>query len=521
MNWQEFEEGLKSGVNNHNSKIDTDQLWANIQEKKRRKRPFLFWWWTGGALLLTAGTAIAIYFMQYHNTTVKNTITAQESPISTDNNTTKNDLQDVSATKLSHDVHPENQNEKNVATTTTNIHHTQSSTSVLDPKLGDKRVAPQGSNAAVASTLPVAHPPYPATTNRQDAPMANSNPALNPNTLDNTAGIKQTSKPEKGKENSALAAPILTSTAALNAELESNASTTLNQINDLKAIENTALEINSPKIGVITQKNIEKNSNFPLLPMRSLLLEEMPKRYDFPWFNPETTKKKQPEQQSFYGGITSGYYRWAAFRTISTDSLLKSPRTNERNLEAISLGLQFLLPIHEKWMLSTGVQYESYHSVYNWKKQWVNDATPTVISTSYINGLRDSTTIYTRTTSTRTVEHYNRITTFSIPLELGYRIQRGKWGITPFAGVQIAVQQRAKGVISNLDNVPQANIYPSIYRRTLVCSTHAGVRIHMALGAKTQVSLSPVVRYDLTNRAVGFSERIGAFGIQVGVARKF
>jgi hypothetical protein len=521
MNWQEFEEGLKSGVNNHNSKIDTDQFWANIQEKKRRKRPFLFWWWTGGALLLTAGTAIAIYFMQYHNTNVKNTITAQESPISTDNNTTKNDLQDVSATKLSHDLPPENQNEKNVATTTTNIHHTQSSTSVLDPKLGDKRVAPQGSNTAATSTLPVAHPQYPARTNRQEALIANSNPALNPNTLDNTAGINQTSKTEKGKENSALAAPILTSTAVSSAKLSSNTSLISDQVTDPKTVENTVLGTDALQIEAFIQKNIEKSSNLPLLPMRSPLLEAVPKRYNFPWFNPETNKKKQPEQQSFYGGITSGYYRWAAFRTISTDSLLKSPRTNERNLEAISLGLQFFLPIHEKWTLSTGVQYESYHSVYNWKKQWVNDATSTVIPTSYINGLRDSTTIYTRTTTTRTVEHYNHITTFAIPLELGYRIQRGKWGITPFAGVQIAVQQRAKGVISNLDNVPQANIYPSIYRRTLVCSAHAGVRLHVALGTKTQLSLSPVARYDLTNRSVGFSERIGSVGIQVGVARKF
>jgi hypothetical protein len=521
MNWQEFEEGLKSGVNNHNSKIDTDQLWANIQEKKRRKRPFLFWWWTGGALLLTAGTAIAIYFMQYHNTNVKNTITAQESPISTDNNTTKNDLQDVSATKLSHDLHSENQNEKNVATTTTNIHHTQSSTSVLDPKLGDKRVAPQGSNTAVASTLPVAHPQYPATTNRQDAPIANSNPALNPNTLDNTAGIKQTSKTEKGKENSALAAPILTSTAVSSAELASNISLIADPVTDPKTVENTVLGTDTQQIEAFTQKNMERSSNFPLLPMRAPFLEEMPKRYDFPWFKPETTKKKQPEQRSFYGGITSGYYRWAAFRTMSTDSLLQYPRTNERNLEAISFGLQFFLPIHEKWMLSTGVQYESYNSVYNWKKQWVNDATPTVIPTSYINGIRDTTTIYTRTTTTRTVEHYNHITTFAIPLELGYRIQRGNWGITPFAGVQIAVQQRAKGVISGLANTPEANIYPSIYRRKLVCSAHTGVSIHMALGTKTQVSLSPIVRYDLTNRAVGFSERIGAVGIQVGVVRKF
>jgi hypothetical protein len=519
MNWQEFEEGLKSGVNNHNSKIDTDQLWANIQEKKRRKRPFLFWWWTGGALLLTAVTAIAIYFMQYHNTNVKNTITAQESPISTDNHTTKNNLQDVSATKLSHDVTPENQNKKNVATT--NIHHTQSSTSVLDPKLGDKRVAPQGSNAAAASTLPVAHPPYPASTNRKDAPMANSNPALNPNTLDDTAGINQTSKTEKGKENSALAAPILTSTAVSSTELASNKSLIADQVTDSKTVENTVLGTDALEIEAFTQKNIEKSSNFPLLPMRSPLLEAAPKRYDFPWFQPETIKKKQPKVSSFYGGINSGYYRWAAFRNVSTDSLLMYPRTNERNLEAISLGLQFFLPIHEKWTLSTGVQYESYNSVYKWKKQWVNDTTPTVIRTSYINGEHDSTTIYTRTTSTRTVEHYNHITTFAIPLELGYRIQRGKWGITPFAGVQIAVQQRAKGVISNLDNVPQANIYASIYRRKLVCSAHAGVRLHMALGAKTQVSLSPIVRYDLTNRAVGFSERIGSVGIQIGVARKF
>jgi hypothetical protein len=522
MNWQEFEEGLKSGVNNHNSNIDTDQLWNNIQEKKRRKRPFLFWWWTGGALLLTAGTAIAIYFMQYHNVHIKNNITTQELSISTDNITTKNELQRVSTTKLSYDVQPENHNEKNVATTTTtNILHTQASTSVLDPKLGDKRVAPQGSNTAVASTLPVINALSPVRTNKQDASMPNSNPVFNPNILDNAGGINPINKREKGEENTPLAAVTLSLTTASSAELASNTNIVSDHINVPKTVVNTVLATNLLQTEEFPQKNITQSSNFPLLPIRSPLLEAAPKQYDFPWFNPETTKKKQPEQQSFYGGISSGYYRWAAFRAVGVDSVLKSPRTNERNLEAVNLGLQFFLPFHKKWTLSTGVQYESYNSVYNWKNQWVNNSTPTPITTSYINGEQDSTTIYTRTTTTRIVEHYNKITTFAIPLELGYRIQRGKWGIMPFAGVQIALQQRAKGVISSLDNVPQANIYPSIYRRTLVCSAHAGVRIHVALSAKTQLLLSPVARYDLTNRAVGFSERIGAVGLQMGVVRKF
>jgi len=51
MNWQEFEDNLKGYVGEHETPVDTDVLWANIQRKKRR-RMLLFWWFFGGLCLL-------------------------------------------------------------------------------------------------------------------------------------------------------------------------------------------------------------------------------------------------------------------------------------------------------------------------------------------------------------------------------------------------------------------------------------------------------------------------------------
>lgn len=51
MNWQEFEDGLKDRVGDHQTPLDTEALWDQVQPRKRRRRA-LFWWWFGGIGLL-------------------------------------------------------------------------------------------------------------------------------------------------------------------------------------------------------------------------------------------------------------------------------------------------------------------------------------------------------------------------------------------------------------------------------------------------------------------------------------
>ena len=51
MNWQEFEDGLKNRVGQHETPLDTEALWNKIRPKKRRRLLF-FWWWLAGIGLL-------------------------------------------------------------------------------------------------------------------------------------------------------------------------------------------------------------------------------------------------------------------------------------------------------------------------------------------------------------------------------------------------------------------------------------------------------------------------------------
>lgn len=58
-----FEQEAKNRLNQYNSPVDTDRLWAGIDESlrgKKRRRIAGWWWWAGACLL--AGTALAAYF---------------------------------------------------------------------------------------------------------------------------------------------------------------------------------------------------------------------------------------------------------------------------------------------------------------------------------------------------------------------------------------------------------------------------------------------------------------------------
>ena len=66
-----FEQEAKNRLNQYNSPVDTDRLWAGIDESLRgkKRRRIAGWWWWAGACLLVGTALVAYYAVNDHGST--------------------------------------------------------------------------------------------------------------------------------------------------------------------------------------------------------------------------------------------------------------------------------------------------------------------------------------------------------------------------------------------------------------------------------------------------------------------
>jgi len=148
--------------------------------------------------------------------------------------------------------------------------------------------------------------------------------------------------------------------------------------------------------------------------------------------------------------------------------------------------------------LSTGLRLDNIHEVIDWKGQMAMD---TSIVDNYekaffqLNGNQDSTfsagPARITSSSSRTVLHYNRLSSFSIPVSLGYQKQIGRLGLGLSLGLRLSFGSKFKGksIRADANGLPVLEIDPAISIRKAI-AWQGAITTAYTLNRKTAIHLN-------------------------------
>lgn len=242
-----------------------------------------------------------------------------------------------------------------------------------------------------------------------------------------------------------------------------------------------------------------QSSKYEILTMLPHAESELIAPYYQPkFYNFKKKSKKASARHAIEMGLDAGYYGWNISRVKDVNPL---PRSGEKNLEAFHLGIHLKGKMAGHFFISSGIQFNQLNSVYQWNQEW-DSLSNRLTTIEYSNGEIDSSYSWETTLHhfTHTVKNFNKITTWSIPIDLQYAFQAGQWTISPYAGLQAQFYQRSQGVISGGNNRPSGGPYSSIYKNPLVLSIRTGVNCEFPVGRKTLMFISPTAIIDLMSR---------------------
>ncbi|MEO6758111.1 MAG: hypothetical protein ABIO24_01570, partial [Saprospiraceae bacterium] len=198
------------------------------------------------------------------------------------------------------------------------------------------------------------------------------------------------------------------------------------------------------------------------------------------------------------------------------------PRSHEKTISAWQIGLQAQIPINRSWSVRTGILYTEYQSVFRWANHWeVADSTSPVLS-YFVNGNIDTGYTVRLFRYDRAVQHYNRLQSLAIPLDLQRSFSLGKLTLKPALGLQIQFWQKGKGWILK-DGEPDDAAFGIIYKPALNLGLRFGLSLEVPLGPKTRIFLEPAGSLDLLSRTQKDypAERFRQWGLQIGILRQW
>ncbi len=482
MNWQEFEDRLKAEAQAQHTPVDTDALWLKIRAKKRR-RVLLFWWCFGLAALAGGGWLAVNWFASNQSQfSLKTTSTIAADTNSYDKNPS---VQAIDSAYLIQ---------------TKNIRDTNKTSANHRLKIASQ--TPDDSNKSIKSSI---SNPRSISTAPANKPLWKNNSDLSP--------IGQLSTKADNNSVAVFSDKINSSVLELNNQLYKGTPDSLSK-NTLNLSSSDTSEKNKSPI-FADSFSTTNQTLLPWLP-KSMMLLVPPSGLNkplLPVFSPVAEKRPTNKPNHLYIGLRAGYYGWK----IQTDSA----RTGEKPLTVLQTGLQVQLPLGPSWAVLTGIQYAQYNAVFRWTRQWEAIRETPVLS-YYVNGNIDTAFTNVLYRYDRQVQHYNRLQTISVPLDIQYRISLKNWTLSPSAGLQVQISQRANGVILN-GEAPDAQVYPIIYQRAFNVGLRCGLSLEIPLGPRTRFVVEPAAMLDLSRRTKSIypAERFQQWGLNVGMMRRW
>lgn len=449
MKEHHFDKKLKTDLDTYISKVDTDQLWSDIegrvdalnQDQKRKKRPFIWLWFIIGFLLIGFGLKKFAFIPASH---ISEQHTNQD--MATKPNTSEA-VENIEATP-----------QKKVADTKASSITKQADT-LHQPKNKSKFTSSEKvklikTNDGLEFALPLndkeAKSGFPVVQQEDSSSKTISSSPLPPKSLFYP----------------------------------------LEPLEQIKAFQENNFALLEKELASI-QDSIQKQFEAKL--QQHLAMSSKVKR-----------PKRQPPFSlalQVHGGI-SYTHRDLRDKGNEVTEYLQQRKSTEQSLETIHLGIHTDLIHKSGFELSLGGQYSQINEKFNFQGSLIeNDTIENGLYGYHINPDGDTTFIYSQIINSRETFHektvYNKYKMLEVPLLLSYHWKNESWSIGIQTGIMANIRLKTSGKIfspSNqiLDIEEQQEI---IFRSNIGLSYHLGIAGRYNLSENFQFTFSPFFRY--------------------------
>jgi len=262
----------------------------------------------------------------------------------------------------------------------------------------------------------------------------------------------------------------------------------------------------------------------------SFTLLEVPEEKEFN----SPSLQKQPKKSNWSIHLRGGYaVKWQQLKAIEANQENYTQRRSdsEQALDMSWIGLHFRKGFRNGWLVETGVQFQqSTNRFYNeYTLESTEIESNQVISIiekqdgSSLNVVGDMEVLVSEKHFTTI---YNRYTTITIPLYVGYHLLSNRWINTSiWTGPEVSIFNQVEGQIHSERDEPGAfQELNELPYRTLGMQWTVRTEVAFQVSRNVQLSLGLDGRMGLQNllkSEAGYSERRHTVGVSAGIARQF
>lgn len=526
MTWRRFRNKIEKDMREHQSPVDIDAIWANIEpdvdrinEEKKKKRRFIFFWWLLGIALV--GFLAGLLLTMDNNRPITTSSSSTEASVvetntqsnkTTDQTTTNNTLQNNEINALTEN---KNQTDKN-----------QTDNNQIDNKNQNTTIKTNKETERTASYT--AGPWNPPTTNKQTTGTSSNQQTDISSTVQQSTGAPiYTYTPRQTMAGTTSYTTPKQPVTVYKSDHSTVITTNQSGNNGQTPIGTGQTTITKPKKTVLpsgskASTEESKTQDLQLLPVKEMELIIPPFRpvrlHDSLMGIAKKLSDKQPDlapqkQFEFLVGLEGGIgYAFSSVGVLS-DSLPLAPdsRRNETEtmLETSYMGIQIGAQHKSGLELLTGFgrtevteRFDFADSVKrNFMVQHVDSIFLSVNGdtlSSLASYILTETTLYEK-------RIFNRYTFYDIPISLGFHRQvNHNWRIGARAGVLVNLALKTKGTImTGLGEFADIKTDQADYYKSKIGLNYTGeVALGRRLGKHAWLTLSPFVRYTPQNLTV-------------------
>lgn len=504
MNWDKYTEQLKSDIDQHESIVDPNEIWAAIEPevdlinaaRKKKDRFGAYWFWVGVGLV--ALVVIVMAFLKEDEEVI--VIADQENnqevnAIGAENNTNSTDTEmGLVTAPINNNVDNEVENKKEQENTIGKVEE-NTIVNTAEEKETTKKIIRNNTAGPIAST------PTPKTFGAKTFDQKN----LDYNNVEARSLNTKGSKAETIATNNTTEK---TNTQPTETKQNKNRNLITNKTDLAPQVETLAFAANSQtKEPTIALPQIEKNATDFLKKKNARLRNRTDLEFGI----------------TAYGGAFLTKQLLSA-KTTDDVPLLNLRRATESQLESVNFGLLFSARHPSGWEVSTGVQFTQ-----------LNERVRTMFEesdTSFIdgireirirpNGIRDTLRgeVPVFTTFTRENIYYNKYQLIEIPILFGYYRQWETWNGGLQVGMYPNISLSTEGHLLTVDGTPEPIEDQDIFKTSVGVSFSIGLSLQRELFPGVELSLNPNFRFypkDFTKDAYGLSQSYSLLGMNVGL----
>jgi|GEM_PF-7031805 len=522
MTWRKFSNKIKKDMHVHQSPVDIDAIWANIEpevdrinDEKKKKRKFLFFWWLFGltiigflaGLLMTLNndnniaesnkTVDSIHSSTSHNASVNtNKVNADvESKVIDINTATNNSTATIEAAT---NIAETNSNKTSLISTppnTTNSNTVNSNTA--------KQTTPKSTTASTSQSVI-------STTVKEWSAVSNTTGSQ----IQNTSA--QQTLPSQGQAINVQSQQMnsITTSRGQSVITPSKEQTTIIPIQQQPTtLQTTGQPVTSGQPNAIKEKVLEQPAEIqplPAMPMELIIPPFKPilltdSIVQFVGSGQQDKNTDQGKKMEFFVTLNGGLgyaFKQLKFPGDSTGGVLDMRSATETMLETSSQGIDIGMMLKNGLELSTGFSRTQVTERFDFNDSVTVNIPVAILDTLFIpllgdtvqrfsNGYLVQKTIYEK-------RIFNKYQYYDIPISVGYQKRvHPDWRIGASAGVVINLALKTKGTI--MTDIGQfadiATGQADYYKSKIGLNYMGALSISRRLAGNTWLTLTPNVRY--------------------------